>query len=202
MKGLLYKDFRMILKDYRWFMVIASAFILMGIFWKEGLYGPVYGMFFLATVVSTLQNYDEAVGFRKYCAILPLSRADIVNEKYLLALILTAAGTGLYVLVSLVTGKWNMMFETALAMSTSGFAASALSLPFSMIFGAQKGSLVRYVFIVLMIFAGMFLISNTNDILAFLAAKKAAGLLFLLAAAAVFELSRRLSVRFYQNRDL
>ena len=93
MKGLLYKDFRLITKDYKTFLIISVVFILMGAVWKEGLYGPVYGMFFLATVVSTLQNYDEAVGFRKYCEILPLTRYDVVNEKYLLSLILVLAGT-------------------------------------------------------------------------------------------------------------
>ena len=184
---------------------VASALptvMVMGAVWKEGLYGPVYGMFFLATVVSTLQSYDEAVGFRKYCEILPLTRYDVVNEKYLLSLILVLAGTLLYTLASLVLGHFAMIPETALAMIAVGLLASAFSLPFAILFGTQKGSLVRMGIIAMMVMCGMFLINGTEDILAFLANQKMTGLLFGVVVIALFEISRRITGSLYMKKDL
>ena len=202
MKGLLYKDFRLIVKDYRTFLIISVVFILMGAIWREGLYGPVYGMFFLATVVSTLQNYDEAVGFRRYCEILPVTRIDVVNEKYLLSVILVFAGVVLYALVSLVLGHLGMIPETAMAMVAVGLLASAFSLPFAILFGAQKGSLVRMGIIAMMVMCGMFLINGTDDILAFLSGQKLTGALFGVLVIALFEISRRVTGRLYMKKDL
>jgi glucose-6-phosphate-specific signal transduction histidine kinase len=202
MKGLLYKDFRLILKDYRTFLIISVVFILMGAIWREGLYGPVYGMFFLATVVSTLQNYDEAVGFRRYCEILPITRVDVVNEKYLLSVILVFAGVLLYALVSLVLGHFSMIPETALAMIAVGLLASALSLPFSILFGTQKGSLVLMGIIAMMVMCGMFLINGTEDILVFLSSQKLTGLFFGVLILVLFEISRRITGSLYMKKDL
>ena len=202
MKGLLYKDFRIILKDYRSFLILAIVFILMGVFWKEGLYGPVYGMFFLTTVVSTLQNYDEAVGFRKYCETFPLSRSDIVNEKYLLSLALAFGGILLFAIVSLVLGRTEMIFETAMAMAAIGLSASAFSLPFSFIFGAQKGSLVRMAVILAMVICGMVLINYTEVILNFLSSQALTSVLIFVLVIAAFEISRRITIRFYEKKEL
>jgi drug/metabolite transporter (DMT)-like permease len=159
-------------------------------------------MFFLATVVSTLQNYDEAVGFRKYCEILPVTRIDVVNEKYLLSVILVFAGVLLYALVSLVLGHFSMIPETALAMIAVGLLASACSLPFSILFGTQKGSLVRMGIIAMMVLCGMFLINGTDDILAFLSGQKLTGALFGVLVIALFEISRRVTGRLYMKKDL
>ena len=144
MKGLLYKDFQIIVTGYRknallvlvLYTVMAYAmqlpFLLYALIFLLGLY-----------IVSTL-SFDEASHWDAYVRTLPVPAGAVMGAKYLLGLLLMLAGTALTTVLVLLmpAGSGRPAPVEFLSSCATVFCIallySALSFPLSLRYGAAK----------------------------------------------------------------
>lgn len=143
MKGLLIKDFRLLWGQKNTFFIISAISVGMA-----GFYNPSFVLFYLPFLISmfTLStiSYDEFDNGNAFLFTLPISRAGYAVEKYCLALLL---GGGSLVLALLLTtlfglGKGIALGElmlTAVTVLPIVILIQAVTIPFQLKFGAEKG---------------------------------------------------------------
>ena len=206
MKGLFYKDVLMLTRSFRAYLAMTLFFIILATIRPDNSFWAVYGTFFFVTLVSSLMAVDEQSRWLSYCDILPLKRRDIINERYLLSLILTAVLVVLFLILSLIFRHADMptVLVTAGMMVALSLLAISVSMPINVKFGTAKGQMVRMTVIVVMVACGMFIINYAGPITAILLQVKASVLLFSAAAVIVliFALSWLLSIRIYEKKNL
>ena len=206
MKGLFYKDILMLTRSFRAYLAMTLFFIILATIRPDNSFWAVYGTFFFVTLVSSLMAVDEQSRWLSYCDILPLKRRDIINERYLLSLILTAALVVLFLILSLIFRHADMptVLVTAGMMVALSLLAISVSMPINVKFGTAKGQMVRMTVIIVMVACGMFIINYAGPITAILLQVKASILLFSAAAIIVliFALSWLLSIRIYEKKNL
>ena len=208
MKGLLLKDFYMMLKYCRSYLLIAVVFFAMSFMSTENLIFIFYPCIISAMLPVTLLSIDERSRWLPYAATLPVTRAQIVSEKYLLGLITQGA----LLIVTLLVQSAGMLsrgaFDAAELMSLALmlliaclFAASII-LPVMFKLGVEKGR-IAYLAVIGFI-CGASAIANTVFRDQLQAQVTPTGLLPILciAAIALYALSWRLSILFYQKREL
>lgn len=86
MKGLLLKDFYMILKYCRIYLIMIPISWGIMLFVKEPFFA-LYPCLLFCTIPITLQNYDEKEKWNSYSRTLPYSSKQLVSAKYLLNLL-------------------------------------------------------------------------------------------------------------------
>lgn len=143
MKGLLYKDWSMIVGSYKINFVFLLIFYgLITVMTQMTFLG--YAMVFVVGMyASSTIAMDENSHWDAYARTLPVSPRQIVAVKYLLTLVLTLAGTVLAGLLLLLIPKAS---APALEEAAAGLAAAVLvtlvyfsvSMPLSYQFGAAK----------------------------------------------------------------
>ena len=203
MKALLYKDWLMAKKYLRMFLLMDLIFIFIGVVGRDAVpFFAVFPLVMWSALVSSLISYDERFHFDQTCETLPVSRKLQVSEKYLIGLLYAAAVFALCLIGTLRrtpagSAERHLMIAAMLA---SGFVPASLMLPAIFKLGMEKGRIFYFVFY----FGGLFLSSIGAD-----AASDAAFsfgprqlLLTLLALLALYALSWRLSIRFYEKREL
>lgn len=206
MKGLLKKDFYQIWRYYKVYFVMLIIMEVAAI-WAQNMFFVIYPIVLLCTIPTNLQTVDESGKWDVYCGTFPCTRAQVVTGKYLIGLIVTLPATVLAVICQSVGMEINGTFSW---IGTGGPLVSCLgvslampmvSLPLIFKFGAVKSKVVTYVGIALMIGSvtalGLVLENDQMPVLAPGASVLAVGLL-----AALYLLSWRLSIRFYEKRDL
>ena len=206
MKGLFYKDVLMLTRSFRAYLAMTLFFIILATIRPDNSFWAVYGTFFFVTLVSSLMAVDEQSRWLSYCDILPLKRRDIINERYLLSLILTAVLVVLFLILSLIFRHADMptVLVTAGMMVALSLLAISVSMPINVKFGTAKGQMVRMTVIIVMVACGMFIINYAGPITAILLQVKASVLLFGIAAfiILIFALSWLLSIRIYEKKNL
>lgn len=206
MKGLFYKDVLMLTRSFRAYLAMTLFFIILATIRPDNSFWAVYGTFFFVTLISSLMAVDEQSRWLSYCDILPLKRRDIINERYLLSLFLTAALVVLFLILSLIFRHADMptVLVTAGMMVALSLLAISVSMPINVKFGTAKGQMVRMTVIVVMVACGMFIINYAGPITAILLQVRASVLLFSAAAfiILIFALSWLLSIRIYEKKNL
>ena len=204
MKGLLRKDFYLLWNYSRTLPVLILGFILFSAFAKSGE-APffIYYPCILGSALSVnLLAYDEAEHWLSYCDTLPVTRRQYVTGKYIMSFLCSG---GIFLLSAAAaavrfcrSGCWNLIdwADQSAVLAAVSFLPAALCLPFLFKFGAQKG---RIVFIVVIgIFCGLSAILDTPDLSGLplpIASLPAASLVIL-------AISRLLSARFYEKREI
>lgn len=87
MSGLLLKDFY-ILKKY---MTYAVIFLVVSVF--EPTLLPIMSIIFITLLGMTSFSYDDMAKWDKYANVLPITRKQIIGEKYIFILICILAVT-------------------------------------------------------------------------------------------------------------
>ena len=206
MKGLFYKDILMLTRSFKAYLLMALFFIVLGTIRPNNSFWAVYGSFFFVTLISSLMAVDEQSRWLSYCDIMPLRRRDIINERYLLTLILTAVLNVLFLILSMIfrsADRATVLVSSGMMLALS-MLASAISLPINVKFGTAKGQMVRMAVIIVMVGCGMFIINYAGVIIEKLLQVKAPVLLAGAAAAIIliFALSWLLSIRIYEKKNL
>ena len=178
-KGLLKKDLYN-LASYKTTLMIITLFCgiaIIGtdaIYWGSIVIGIIVGMISLSTF-----SYDEMAKSNRYILTLPVTRKEIVLEKYILAIGATILGSLLGFVLTLLIG--NMMnyvrpdnvidinIDTLLSTSIGGlFGVSliqAIQIPSIFKWGAEKGRIQMFIvlFVIALIGAGVgFLIKESG----------------------------------------
>ena len=203
MKGLLIKDF-LLMKNYK---KIAMFMLTIGIFvgMNDISFASGYILVFVSILSMSTITYDEANHGLKTLFTLPISKSDYVKEKYLFSLIITGIG---FVLVAILNCFSKSGFMETLIILSTALLLLALSLPFQLKEGNEKGRIVLFVVVFgctfLFAFLNQFIpkffdsiesVLNTMDPTMF-----SVGLL--IASFILYFISMRISIRVYKNRVL
>lgn len=206
MKGLLLKDFYMMKKYCRSFLLILLVFTAISLFSESGEIFIVYPVLIASMLPVTLISYDERSRWNVYSDTMPYSRAIQVSDKYLI--VLMAVGSCMAVMTAAQIGKaWYLhdpldplaLVTTLLAV---GLLVPSVTLPIVFKWGVEKGRMMYYVLVVLL-FAGFALVNlwNSDEEPAVVSGILFNGWMLLGGALILFALSWWLSIRFYQKRE-
>lgn len=140
MKGLLVKDLLVMIKSKKVILFMLFIGIVGGI--NDISFATGYILMVLTILSLSTISYDEANHGLNTLFTLPISKMDYVKEKYLFSLIITGIG---FVFVTILGcfSKSGFM-ETLIILSTALFLL-AISLPFQLKEGNEKGRIVLLV---------------------------------------------------------
>ena len=154
MKGLLVKDFLLMIKSKKVILFMLFIGIIGGI--NDISFATGYILMVLAILSLSTISYDEANHGLKTLFTLPISKSDYVKEKYLFSLIITGIGFALVAILNCFSKSGFM--ETFIIVSTALFLL-AISLPFQLKEGNEKGRIVLFV----VVFGCTFLFAFLNQ---------------------------------------
>lgn len=207
MKGLLRKDIYQMWKYYKMYYILAIIMEIASIWASGNLFLAVYPLVLMCMVPSNMQTVDESGKWELYCGTLPCTRKQVVTGKYLIGpmmafpvLVLVAVCQCLQMGLA-GNFTWGSLRDVLLVCLTMVLLMPSISLPLMFKFGATKSKMVQ--FVVLGIFIAVVIIwtllmNQSNPYLPDLSG----GVLPVLVMAVVYLLSWRLSVSFYEKRDL
>ena len=201
MKGLMKKDFLMLWRASRAFLLICVLFIAMSAISQDNIIFLFMPIMISGLLPSTLLSYDERCKWQEFSGALPVSRAQLVSAKYLL-------GLGCMTLILVVTLIVHLIVrrfppQTLLSMLGAIYGLSlfisAVSLPMMFKFGVEKGRLWYYATLVLVGGASGASAGVATDLFS----EGLPSFLWLIPVLGVviFALSWLLAIRFYQKRE-
>lgn len=153
MKGLLLKDFYMMKKYCRAYLLITVLLIAVSFFAEENLFMTFYPCLLCGMIPVNLLAYDERSHWMEFCGTLPYTRAQIVSGKYLIGLLTQvtlllligiAQGIRMAMDGAFVLQDYAVLMLLMLCVST---IASSMTLPFTFKLGVEKGRIAYYVMI-------------------------------------------------------
>lgn len=204
MKGLLLKDFYTLGKSLRMVLLLIVVFAFMPGY-NMALFGVVYASLLPVTAIS----YDERCKWDSLAAMLPYSPSELVAGKYILgylavagACLIALAAQAVYRAFGAPAGGEYLSYILGGAMS--GLLIMALTLPAIYKFGAEKGRIVFFVILAMIIGGGaavMALAERGTLTVTLPRIGAAAGLLTLLAVVLINLASIALSIRFYSKKE-
>ncbi len=153
MKGLLLKDWYMMKKYCRAYLVIATVFIAVSLVSNGNMFFVFYPCLLCGMIPVNLLGYDERSRWIQYSGTLPYTKTQIVSAKYLIGLFAQVAmmtvigiahGIKMSVAGNFVVGDFLILMLLLLIVST---LTSSISLPFIFKLGVEKGRMAYYVMI-------------------------------------------------------
>ncbi|MBQ4592916.1 MAG: ABC-2 transporter permease [Clostridia bacterium] len=208
MKGLLLKDWYMMRKYCRYYLVLAIGFLILSFMDKSNMFFVFYPCLFCGMVPVNLLAYDERSRWLQYSGTLPYTRAQIVSGKYLIGLftqtvMLFLTGIAQGIRMGMDSGYQSTdVLVILLLLLIASTVTSSVTLPFMFKLGVERGRAAYYVMIGLIcgistLMTGLFREPLRMEIRPNL-------LLVLLAVAGVgiYALSWHLSIVFYRKREL
>ncbi len=205
MKGLIQKDLYMIWKYGRSLLVMSGIFLAVSaVAQQQNYFFVVYPVLFAGILPVTLISYEERDGWNSLCDTMPISRKTVVDERYVMTLL---CFLGMYLLtlgvqaaVLLPKGGKEGLLQLACTLPAVGLLAPAVMIPVTLRWGVEKGRIVYYLFIAVVVMLGVIGASSLSNL-----SGEIAGLgmwALPLAAAAVFGLSWMIAVKIYEKREL
>jgi hypothetical protein len=202
MKGLLIKDFTVLLKQLGLFLVIVLVFSAIP---DSAFMG--YAMIYTAMLPITAIAYDERSKWDELAAMMPYSPMQLVFSKYLLGYILVAAACVVSAIVHIIAAA---VTHVPLGSETLSLVVMYLCVAVSMVavllpimfrLGSEKG---RFAVIFICIFITVFSVANIEDIMGVVSVGMDGALAFLpamLAVAVVLNVvSIVISSKFYRKK--
>ncbi|MCM1227416.1 MAG: ABC-2 transporter permease [Clostridium sp.] len=208
MKGLLLKDFYMIRKYCKSYLLIAAVFWALSFSVHDNMFFAFYPVLLCGMIPVNLLGYDEKHKWLQYSAALPYTKLQIVTSKYLIGLITQLVMmliTGVIMLIHIgMNGSIRIdeFFASMLTILNVSMITSSISLPFVFKMGVEKGR-IAYYFMIGVIFAVVFstatlfsesLINDNLNVILWM--------IFSFAGIVIYALSWYLSVVFYKKKEL
>ncbi len=221
-KGLLKKDLYN-LASYKTSLIIVVLFCgiaIIGtdaIYWGSIIIGMIVGMISLSTF-----SYDDMAKSNRYILTLPVTRKEIVLEKYIFAIGATILGSLLGFILTLLIGNImnyvrpdrviDISIDTLLATTVGGFFGvsfiQAIQIPSIFKWGAEKGRIQMFIVLLFLVLIGTgvgFLIREsgfTIDITKLESVLKNFGLAFLIVLSLImYFISYKISYKIYKNKE-
>lgn len=206
MKALLLKDFYMIKKYCKAFLLMELVFLVFSLMPSSNLFFVFYPCIIGAILPVTLMSYDEKNKWDVYCSVLPYTKVQLVSAKYIVGLsteILLLVISGITQAVKMyMEGNFNLNeYLLMMAMLVClALIASSGCLPFLFKYGVEKGKIAYFVMVGIVCggstLAAVMLGGNT-------AIGFDTGIIFtVVGAIALYALSWYLSIRFYEKREI
>lgn len=149
MKGLLLKDWYVMAKQCRMFLVLVIGFAAMSIS-GDSVFFMMYPVILLSMIATTLIAYDERFKWMEYSESLPYSRAMIVSEKYVLCLLVSAAGIAITLLAQIIRivsegSSMGVLFDLACLLIIIGLISPSIILPLCFWLGMEKARIAYFI---------------------------------------------------------
>ena len=212
MKGLLRKDFYMLAKYGRTYLILVAMFMALYAMGNHGFFYFAYPTLMVSLMGLTLTSLDEHARWDRYSDSLPITRAQTVTGKYLVLGILVLGVTVLTALVSAVfSQRIGISLPSALFMSGFllgiGLGLPSVTMPLVFKFGTEKArwvSLLATGFCVALFFiiGSLFFEGLFDDMTYAPSANLKLMSLALPIGLVLYVASWRLSVRIYSRREL
>ena len=210
MKGLLMKDFYLIHKYCRMYLLIAVIFAV-GYTVGDNIFMLFYPIVLGSIMPVTLLAYDEKSKWQVYAETFPYTRKEIVTAKYLITLLYLTA----FVLLSAVSQAVHMLcvaeefslssyLSVILSLLAVGLVVPGITLPAVFKLGTEKGRMAYYGVVVAVcgLFGALGVMTDMNVAEIILGLREWLAPVLLAAGIVVFAGSWMLSVKFYQEREL
>lgn len=208
MKGLLKKDAYMLWKTGKHFFLICIVFLALLVYAKNNITFAMFPCLIAGILPVTLISYEERDKWQSYSALLPVSRAQLVSEKYIFTLLLLCGWLVLLAVAFIVRSIWlhvplsDSLIQTFLLFSAFGFCMPAVLLPAVFKLGTEKARI--FYIVILCIFGGLFgftgVRTNAGNFISSTYLNFGAPVFF--GVLVLFAASWALSIRFFQRRDL
>ena len=204
MKGLFLKDFFVAKKNLRTFLVMILAFSLGSLAARDsGNFFLCYGLVLMPGITMSLISYDERYHWDVYTGAMPLSREQMVTEKYLLHLGMVLVWLPVLLLLQhfqQVPAFGGSPLTLLVAGLNLGLLLPGILLPIIFALGTEKGRAGYYV----VLFGGMILATVSEELtsLTGYVPEAVSGSLLALLPVAVYVLSWRIAIRLYEKRSL
>lgn len=207
MKGLLLKDFYMLCKHFRYFLLFIIVFLFASLFTNDSFF-LFYSSVFSGMIPYSLLSLDQSSKWNEYSETLPYTKAQLVSAKYLIGLIIESAvlflssiiaGVGMHLSGSF---RWSDLFSLMSTLLAMGYIAPAILLPFVFKLGVEKGRLA-YMVMIGFACAASTIVSHLSVTDPKVTCHSSAILpLFCLGAIGIYALSWYLSIVFYRKREI
>lgn len=207
MKGLLLKDFYVLWKQIKLFLLMVVIYSFTPIF-GEGNFSVGFTVIFCAMLPITVMGLDEKVKWDRVAASMPYSRRELVISKYILGLLCllfagTLAAAGVFVRGFLFkSGISGEMFLSIVPVMSIGLIFQAINFPIHFKIGVEKG---RLFFLIITVF----IVGGLGGVLSIIKIDTASietllGNILLLPAGALIIsfLSAMLSIRIFNKREI
>ena len=208
MRGLLLKDFYMMKRYCRSYLLIAIVFSVISLVGKDNMFFVFYPCLLCGMIPVSLLSYDERSRWLQYSESLPYTKEQIVSCKYLIGLLVQVVMLIVTAILQAVkmnmtgTFDWKDFIVLMLLVMVMAAITSSISLPFMFKLGVEKGRAAYYVMVGVVcvgsiIFSNLFLSEGGTEI------ELSVGLFLLcLVGIGLYALSWYLSVLFYKRREL
>lgn len=207
MKGLILKDFYLLLKYCRMFLFFAVICILYMITDGENMFFQIYPVILVGMMPLTLYSYDEREHWCVYSQTLPVSKRQYVTAKYVVGFLCVMAFIALTAAVQFAAHGtapgflWKDYLTGLLLLMIFGLITQVFTLPFLFKFGAEKGRLV-YILVIVILSAAMGTLLELQKVhFTNVSGTTAASVGCLLMLGAYIG-SWLLSVKFYEKREM
>ncbi len=150
MRGLLLKDLYIVLRSYKYLLVVVGAYVavmLASLDAEPNMVFIAYTGLFLGMIPTGTYMHDEQSRWTEYSLTLPYSRAVLASSKYVMGLLLGGGCAVLFVAIEAARAAVHGAFSPSEAATVAAvvFAAAvvptAVSLPFMYALGSARGSI-------------------------------------------------------------
>lgn len=208
MKGLLLKDFYMMLKYCRTYLLMVVVFIVVSFVNSESLLFAFYPCMLCGMIPVSLLSYDERSKWLQYSATMPYTKAQIVSGKYLIGLCIQAAMLLVTGIVQALRMNLNDVFSLEaylslmMLLAAMSLLTSSITLPFMFKLGVEKGIMAYYVMIGVVCGGGVVASRVFEESMAREITLNGILPVLCLAGVGVYALSWYLSIVFFRKKEL
>lgn len=164
MKGLLIKDFLLMLQQKRFFILLLFMAVMLGVS-SDGSFIISYLTFVCAIFVLSTISYDEYDNGYSFLMTLPVERKDYVRGKYLFGVLVSGVAWIVGILIAIIAevgkGK-SFVYKEMLCQAGICFlivlVLLSVMLPVQLKFGGEKGRLMMFVVFACSFFVGFFVV--------------------------------------------
>lgn len=145
MKALIQKDFYVIWKQMRIFIVVILLMSMV-----NNTFNAVFLVIWCSMLPYTAMAYDERSHWNQLAAMMPYSRRDVVLSKYVLGWLCMAASGALCLAMQTVVGHFSGSVTSVSTLLTSlclGAISLDITLPAVLRFGVERGRMIFMVVI-------------------------------------------------------
>lgn len=206
MKGLLLKDYFVLMKQTRIFILLLVVYTILAALGTDSF--GVFTAIFISMLPMTLMSIDEKSKWDILAVTMPYEKKDFVMSKYLIVVVMLFCTSLLYVCTKIILQLGGMHFEEMfnasyiILMLSIGLIYPAVTLPFMFRLGVEKA---RLWFIAITAAlgggTGAFFVNKSPDSLEILNVIMGKPWAILIMDVLIFLLSAAISVRLYEKRQ-
>ncbi|MCM1115529.1 MAG: ABC-2 transporter permease [Clostridium sp.] len=205
MKGLLLKDFYLMRKTCKIFFIVVLVMFAAACFMPEHRHIYLYCVLLMGLLPQSLLGIEELDSSDEFNTILPVSKKQLVKEKYVLSFLLVLCVTVLIAVLELfMQTAFTQLFVTLAAAMALGLLFPSISLPFMLKYGHSKSKIILMCYGALIgVLCACFVNNESMSVTSLMVNVNCLVPLILIAVTAVvFVLSYLISVRVYQKREM